>query len=525
MAVTPVASSPPGDDIPDRRVGPASGRPQYDGAFGTSVPRFFLIATDLLTLALAFLLAHLLAPAVKTVLLNARWFGTWATVLAASAAGELRPVQEMAWVLVVIGAVAILTLQAMSAYRPLLTQSRTQVVLSGIAAPMCGLGAVALILFALRSLIWSRLFIFLFTALAIALLTVYRLGLRWYQVRRIASGFYARHVVLVGSLRAVDRIAQYLQRTTTPTHYRLLGYLEVRPLPGAQLTPLAVPRLGTVDALGDLLVHRPIHEVIAIQGTEGDQWLREMIEICDYFRVTLRLVPEALLFGSLKDLQFVYRADPLRLPEIVLRPRDFASDALFVKRLIDIVVSATLLLLLAPLFALIALAIKLSTPGLPVLYPWEVVGFKGRRFTGYKFSTMVADADARRSELSAQNEMQGPVFKIRNDPRVTPIGRILRKFSLNELPQLWSVLKGDMSLVGPRPAFPHELEGYEMWHKRKLCVRPGMTCLWQVRGRNRISQFDDWVRMDLEYIDNWTLWLDVRILVRTIWAVVAGTGS
>jgi lipopolysaccharide/colanic/teichoic acid biosynthesis glycosyltransferase len=154
-----------------------------------------------------------------------------------------------------------------------------------------------------------------------------------------------------------------------------------------------------------------------------------------------------------------------------------------------------------------------------------VVGFKGRRFTGYKFSTMVVDADERRDGLSDRNEMQGPVFKIKADPRVTPLGRFLRKFSLNELPQLWSVLKGDMSLVGPRPAFPHELERYELWHKRKLCVRPGITCLWQVRGRNRISQFDDWVRMDLEYIDNWTLWLDIKILVRTLWAVVSGTGS
>jgi exopolysaccharide biosynthesis polyprenyl glycosylphosphotransferase len=331
--------------------------------------------------------------------------------------------------------------------------------------------------------------------------------------------------VLVGSPRAVDWVADYLKRTTTPSHYQLLGYLESRPLPGPELTPPSVPRLGSVDGLGELLVHNPIHEVIAIQGADGGDWLREMIDICDYFRVTLRLVPEALLFGNLKDLQFVYRADPLRLPEIVLRPRDFASDALFIKRLIDLLVSGALLVALAPLFALIALAIKLSTPGLPVLYRWQVVGFKGRRFTGYKFSTMVADAESRQEALSERNEMQGPVFKIKNDPRVTPVGRYLRKFSLNELPQLWSVLKGDMSLVGPRPAFPHELEGYELWQKRKLCVRPGMTCLWQVRGRNKISRFDDWVRMDLEYIDEWTLWLDVKILFRTVWAVVAGTGS
>jgi lipopolysaccharide/colanic/teichoic acid biosynthesis glycosyltransferase len=180
---------------------------------------------------------------------------------------------------------------------------------------------------------------------------------------------------------------------------------------------------------------------------------------------------------------------------------------------------------LAPLFAVIALAIKLTTPNLPIFYRWQVVGFKGRRFTGYKFTTMGADADARREALEDRNEMQGPVFKIRADPRVTPLGRYLREFSLNELPQLWSVLKGDMSLVGPRPAFPHELQRYELWHKRKLCVRPGITCLWQVRGRNRIARFDDWVRMDLEYIDNWTLWLDVKILARTLWAVLSGSGS
>src|SRR5262249_16941467 len=157
-----------------------------------------------------------------------------------------------------------------------------------------------------------------------------------------------------------------------------------------------------------------------------------------------------------------------------------------------------------------------------IFYRWKVVGYKGRPFTGYKFTTMLADADFRKSDLMHLNEMTGPVFKIKNDPRVTPLGRFLRKYSLNELPQLWSVLKGDMSLVGPRPAFPNELPGYELWHKRKLCVRPGITCLWQVRGRNRIAEFDDWVRMDLEYIDNWSLWLDFKIFVWTALAVVRG---
>ncbi len=209
----------------------------------------------------------------------------------------------------------------------------------------------------------------------------------------------------------------------------------------------------------------------------------------------------------------------------MLVPAHLNSGALLVKRLFDIVVSALLLILLAPLLTLIALAIKITTPHQSVFYHWRVVGQKGVEFTGYKFTTMQADADLVKTKLLAYNEMCGPVFKIKNDPRVTPLGRFLRKYSLNELPQLWSVLTGDMSLVGPRPAFRHELEGYEFWHKRKLSIRPGITCLWQIRGRNKISDFDDWVKMDLEYIDKWSLWLDFKILLRTVWVVIAGTGS
>jgi lipopolysaccharide/colanic/teichoic acid biosynthesis glycosyltransferase len=176
-------------------------------------------------------------------------------------------------------------------------------------------------------------------------------------------------------------------------------------------------------------------------------------------------------------------------------------------------------------FVVVAIAIKITTPHLPVFYRWRVVGKNGAEFTGYKFTTMDANLDPKQNLLMGTNEMSGPVFKLKDDPRVTPLGRILRKFSINELPQLWSVLKGDMSLVGPRPAFRHELENYQLWHKRKLSIRPGITCLWQVRGRNKINNFDDWVKMDLEYIDNWSLWLDIKILIMTVWAVLDGSGS
>jgi lipopolysaccharide/colanic/teichoic acid biosynthesis glycosyltransferase len=194
------------------------------------------------------------------------------------------------------------------------------------------------------------------------------------------------------------------------------------------------------------------------------------------------------------------------------------------KRLLDIVVSALLLVLLSPFLVLIALAV-LVTSGPPVFYRWPVVGQGGRPFTGFKFRTMVRDADKIKADLLARNEMRGPVFKLADDPRITPIGRLLRKLSLDELPQLWSVLKGDMSLVGPRPPLQSEWVHFEDWQRRKLSVKPGMTCLWQVRGRNEISDFDEWVRLDLEYIDRWSLGLDLKILLQTVPSVLRSRGA
>lgn len=194
-----------------------------------------------------------------------------------------------------------------------------------------------------------------------------------------------------------------------------------------------------------------------------------------------------------------------------------------VKRIIDFVVALLALVILSPLLLVIAVAIKLTSPG-PIFYRWKVVGQHGKPFEGYKFRTMVVNADQLKAQLLAQNEMQGPVFKIKNDPRITAVGRILRKFSLDELPQLWSVLKGDMSLVGPRPPLQSEYAEFTEAQKQKLAVKPGITCLWQISGRNEIRDFDEWLRLDLEYIRHWSLWLDLKILLLTIPAVIKGTG-
>jgi len=208
---------------------------------------------------------------------------------------------------------------------------------------------------------------------------------------------------------------------------------------------------------------------------------------------------------------------------LVFSPNWRSPVRLWIKRLLDVVVSAALLFLLAPVFLILSIAVKLGSPG-PVFYRWKVVGQGGRPFTGYKFRSMVANADQLRAHLEARNEMSGPMFKVTNDPRITRIGAWLRKYSLDELPQLFSVLKGDMSLVGPRPPLVTEYQRFSEFQTQKLAVKPGITCLWQVNGRNQISDFDEWVGLDLEYIERWSLRLDAAILIRTAAAVFSGSG-
>jgi len=195
-----------------------------------------------------------------------------------------------------------------------------------------------------------------------------------------------------------------------------------------------------------------------------------------------------------------------------------------IKRLIDLLGAGGLLILLSPLLLFLATAVKFSSPG-GVFYRWRIAGLRGRPVLSYKFRSMVSNADDLKSQLEAANEMIGPAFKMTNDPRVTEAGRWMRRYSLDELPQLYSVLKGDMSLVGPRPPLQSEFERFTEFQKQKLAVKPGITCLWQVSGRHRVRDYDDWVRLDLEYIRRWSLSLDFEILLRTVREVVRGSGK
>ena len=502
------------------------------------IPRLFLGIGDLLVLGLAFAAANLYAPAVQRLLLPG---GVLSGVLPSAfpaptfATPELFPQPaEVVWLLAVTSPATLVAMELLGGYARFVRQSAIRVAATAIGSQFVAVSSSALIVFALKLSSSSRVVIFTYALFSTAGLVGYR-GVIWaYQRRRLAKGVYAKNVLLIGQPRGIEWLVDHFRKNIPESEFRLAGWLRVPPAldnhtperrRDDSLRHIPIQPLGDVDSLGELLVHHPIHEVIAVQSSVDREWLRPTIEFCHYFRIRLRIIPGALLIGNLQNLEAAFRADPLRLPEVVVAPRNVDEAALFVKRVIDIVASAVLLVAAAPLFVLIAVAIKLTTPHLPVFYPWRVIGLNGRPFTGYKFTTMVADADEQKRHLLWRNEMQGPVFKLKDDPRVTRLGRFLRKYSGNELPQLWSVLKGDMSLVGPRPAFRHELARYELWHKRKLCFKPGLTCLWQVSGRNRISDFDAWVRLDLEYIDRWSLWLDVRILARTVWTVVSGSGS
>jgi len=224
-------------------------------------------------------------------------------------------------------------------------------------------------------------------------------------------------------------------------------------------------------------------------------------------------------------------ADPVSLIPAALAEEaleiiaDYSTRSrLAVKRLVDLALCATALLVLLPLFLVIAAAIRLTDGG-PILFAQRRVGFRGRTFRMLKFRSMVVDAEALRPRLEIVNESNGPVFKMRRDPRVTAVGRVLRKYSLDELPQLLNVLLGDMSVVGPRPSLETEVGRYETWHYRRFAVRPGLTCLWQVCATRYQMPFDDWMRFDLDYVNRWSLRLDVSLIIRTFRVVFSGTGE
>lgn len=299
---------------------------------------------------------------------------------------------------------------------------------------------------------------------------------------------------------------------------KIVGYVDADPsMVGRRLEGGEV--IGTFDRMEEVLTNLQVDEVIFVVPRKWLDEIEESILLCETLgikaSISADLYPHRIAKMWIEDLS--------DWSLLTFSPTSKLDEVAAIKRALDIALSLVFLVPTVPLFLLIAAAIKLTSPG-PVFFRQKRAGMNGRVFNMLKFRTMVENADAMKGELMHLNEVSGPVFKIRHDPRITRIGRVLRKYSVDEFPQFINVLRGDMSLVGPRPPIPSEVERYDVWQRRRLSVRPGITCLWQVGGRNRVD-FDNWVKLDLEYIDNWSWSLDFKIMLRTIPAVLLGTGA
>ena len=281
----------------------------------------------------------------------------------------------------------------------------------------------------------------------------------------------------------------------------------------------AVEIIGTIYDIPRILHTQTIDEVIFVVPRSRLNEIHNYLYACEIEGITTRVAVD--LFDL--DISRLTQTEFDGIPLITFETASTDEWQLFVKRIMDVVFSGIGIILLSPLFIIVAILIKLVSPG-PVFYRQKRIGLNGRRFVFIKFRSMRQKAFCELAGLMGKNEMTGPIFKIKNDPRIYPLGRLLRKFSIDELPQLFNVFLGQMSLVGPRPPVFREVRQYEPWQRRRLSMRPGITCIWQVSGRNKIA-FSEWMKLDLKYIDNWSLWLDFKILIKTIPAVFFGKNA
>lgn len=371
--------------------------------------------------------------------------------------------------------------------------------------------------FVVRPLVYSRLLLFESAIFMVMLISLDRAVVSLVQSQLRRKGMGIKHILIVGA----GEVGRRVMRTVVARPdlgYRIVGYVDDNPDKGEGKIG-RFQGFGSIDNLSGVIDEEGVDEVIITLPWNYHRRILSVLRACARREVRARLVPD--LFQM--SLSRVEVGDLGGLPLIEIQEIAFSRTELIVKRVLDLVVATIGLLLSWPVILLIAVAIKLDSRG-PVLFEQERVGQHGERFRIYKFRTMRQGAEDELRDLLEHNEADGAIFKMRNDPRITRVGRFLRQTSLDEVPQFINVLRGEMSLVGPRPPLPSEVEQYQPWHRRRLRVPPGITGLWQVSGRSELT-FDEMVLLDLYYIEHWSPWLDVAILLRTVPKVVAREGA
>lgn len=380
-----------------------------------------------------------------------------------------------------------------------------------------GTAVLALLVYGLRLDFVSRWLLVVFAAVNFGFLAtekvILRLTSRWVRAR----GYNFRTVLLVGTGQKAAQLADFLE-AHPHWGFRVIGYLDDEN--GGEIRRAnRWPSLGRITDFESVLLKEVVDEVVFVIEKGKLSAYEEALLVAERHgvraHVSLDIFPHVFARPVLEEL------DGVPLLSFTTTPSN--PGQLLIKRGVDLAVSLALSLVTLPIQVFAAIAIRLTSSG-PVFFRQVRCGLNGRHFTLLKFRTMDSDAEDRLLEISHLNEMSGPVFKASKDPRLTPVGRILRRLSIDELPQLWNVIRGDMSLVGPRPPLPEEVSHYEPWQRRRLSMSPGLTCLWQVSGRNEVD-FDRWMALDLKYIDTWSPMLDVKILLKTVPAVLSGRGA
>jgi len=404
-----------------------------------------------------------------------------------------------------------------SFYRDLELSNPIQLVLNIVSQLAIVLVVIYAGLYLLRLGDVSRTYVLLIGAVDFVLLLVGRAASYW-GVSLMRDRLRRYHYLLIVGCGPRGREMATLIEESRGMGLRLIGFVD----PDAAGPP--APKLGRydvfpLDAVGNILQNHVVDEIVFAVNLQELARLEPLMRHCADLgirtRVQLEFLPPAYSRIYLENFRDVQLLSLSSAPDSELH--------LFFKRVFDVVLSFASLVVLSPLMLAIAAMIRITSPG-PVLFRQTRCGLGGRRFTLHKFRSMINNAEQMRAELHQLNELDGPVFKISDDPRITPVGRWLRRFSLDELPQLWNVFCGDMSFVGPRPAVPDEVDQYEDWQRRRLRMRPGLTCTWVLEGRNQLD-FNRWMQLDLKYIDNWSLWLDAKIFLRTIPIVLSGRGA